>query len=203
MKEKAVKREGKTVNFKNELFEILPTKNDEFKHTLKFKGKIICNNGLNAGDFLEFNVIDKNFEKILDIDGTLFPEVIELGLDKPESAKDRAPYLLTISRKKTKVTFEFLFIIEEYQHLNMNVNPVKHLIHFFELLTAAGYKTDFVPEENHDEMIGIIEITMAAKGNLKVKYEELIKKIGTYYTQASAEMGFKDVLLISKNPASK
>ncbi len=126
--------------FENEVFKIERRK--EFKKRkvaeLFFKGEYVTNGDMKDDDNT-FHEIDVPIAKFFNFDAYLFPFDYEMCVHAPFGDRKLCEIVYTLSRSTQNIGIDLLFCWDENSLTTLNINFVKIIYRFGELLKDAGY----------------------------------------------------------------
>ena len=189
------KEDSTKVNFKNEVFEIKALEEHNYYYSLKYKGKLVDKYGSYNRDGISFHAINCKAEQFMDFDGKYIPENVDFSYSYPENKKGENPFLVHISRKENTVSLDFFISIGDDDFFEMDINPVKQLALFFDLVKKAGYEIDYDKEMRDSSYCCNILITFPANGNLYKTYKKHIDVFADLLKKAADKMGNKKLSL--------
>ena len=158
---------SKVAKFKNEVFEIKATEQNNYHYTIKLNGKILSKHGIYDSDEVgkvTFHNFDCKPKQLFNFDGRLLPDTIVFKYAEMEDKKRGNPFLLTVNRNAKTIKFDFFFNLQDEETLELDSNPFKHIILFYELVKNYGYDIDYQAEINDNDCNCNINIEFPAKG---------------------------------------
>jgi len=139
-----------------------------------------------------------HLKKDLNFDASHLPDKVEFCIDYPEEIVDEeeeSRVMLYIWRNADTITLTYFFSMDEWELLQMDINPIKLLKLFFDLAKKKKYKNSEFMEDGLVVVGGSLEVILPAKGNIYGLFKKHLEVFEKLMSKAGEQLGDKNQTL--------